>query len=479
MRYTILLVTLYCFCALPALGMTYFMSSSGLDSNNGTSTGTPWLTPNHALNCGDTITAAAGTYAASSFNATFGTVTCAAGNNVAWLQCATFDACKINTSSAGQGGMWIDQSYWGIQGWEVTVTGGAYAGCFVAKPASGSPVEIHHIIFANDVANGCAGGGFGSADASTTASVDYLAIVGNIAYNAATGNGECFQGISVYQPIASDTLAGTHIYIAGNFTWDNVEPDPCAGGTPTDGEGIALDTLNGLQGGTPTYTQQIVVDNNISLFNGSTGIATTGAGNNAAKVYFRHNTAYGNMTDPNQTVGWTCGQINIEGGYPPTDTTYAASYVEVSANLASFSGTSATGCAANPPYAFTVINGNGTDFIYNNFGYTPAGNNVLSTYSTGFSAGPNNIFGTNPSFVSTTNPGVPSCGSSSSVPNCMATVIANFTPANTAAKAYGYQIPSTTAIYDPLFPQWLCNVNLPPDLVMMGCLQLHLTVQVS
>jgi hypothetical protein len=51
----------------------------------------------------------------------------------------------------------------------------------------------------------------------------------------------------------------------------------------------------------------------------------------------------------------------------------------------------------------------------------------------------------------------------------MATVIANFTPTNEAASGYGYQIPGAAQIYDPLFPQWLCNVNLPAGLVTMGC----------
>jgi hypothetical protein len=51
----------------------------------------------------------------------------------------------------------------------------------------------------------------------------------------------------------------------------------------------------------------------------------------------------------------------------------------------------------------------------------------------------------------------------------MSTVIANFTPTNAAAMAYGYQVPSSTPVYDPLFPQWLCNVNLPSGLVTMGC----------
>jgi hypothetical protein len=88
-----------------------------------------------------------------------------------------------------------------------------------------------------------------------------------------------------------------------------------------------------------------------------------------------------------------------------------------------------------------------------------------------FTFGPNNI-NTNPSFANPAVPGAPSCGSASSAPNCMATVIANFTPTNATllTLGYGYQIPSATQTYDPLFPQWLCNVNLPSGLVTMGCL---------
>src|ERR1700677_2317272 len=106
---TLLLFTLLSL-SLSAHATSYFISPTGSDSNNGTSTGTPWLTPNHAVNCGDTITAAAGTYANANFITNqWGTVTCPANNNVAWLKCATFDACKINTASAGQGGIWIDK----------------------------------------------------------------------------------------------------------------------------------------------------------------------------------------------------------------------------------------------------------------------------------------------------------------------------------------------------------------------------------
>ncbi len=60
-----------------------------------------------------------------------------------------------------------------------------------------------------------------------------------------------------------------------------------------------MDTINGNR-----YSGQIVIDNNISVFNGGTGIQSfnnTGSSPNA-KVYIRHNTTYGNQT----------GSINAE-----------------------------------------------------------------------------------------------------------------------------------------------------------------------
>jgi hypothetical protein len=469
MRHPILLVTLCCFFALPALGKTYFMSSSGLDSNNGTSTSSPWLTPNHALNCGDVVMAAAGNYAAQS---SFGTVTCPAGNNVAWLECVTFDACKIYAASPApsHADVQIDHSYWGIQGWEVHDTSSFFAACFGAFPNNATPVQIHHIIFANNIANGCYINGFTTANEGNLVSSDYVAIIGNIAYNAAQGTVVCpGGGISIFQPVASDSLPGTHLYIAGNFSWDNVDGDPCNGGTPTDGEGITLDTLSGADtAGLPAYNQQIVVENNVLIYNGQAGLQTNA--NTSAPTFLVGNTFYGNNTDSAISSG-TCGQLLMAGFNGITGLTYAY-------NNLSYSATAEAACAFSTPYAYFAYNLNATNKLYNSYAYNASGNNVGILGNQGFASGPNIVSSGDPAFAGPTQPGAPSCRSATSVPNCMATVIANFTPTNAAASGYGYQIPSTTSTYDPHFPQWLCNVNLPPGLVTMGCLQLHLTVQV-
>jgi hypothetical protein len=100
---------------------------------------------------------------------------------------------------------------------------------------------------------------------------------------------------------------------------------------------------------------------------------------------------------------------------------------------------------------------------------SPSGNSDLIQASAGFVLGNGNAVGTNPALSNPVNPGAPSCGSFSSVPACMATIISDYTATVRAAQPYGYQAPSTTPVYDPLYPEWLCDVNLPSGLVTVGC----------
>jgi hypothetical protein len=451
----------------PVFATTYYLSPTGSDSNNGLSTGASWLSPNHAVNCGDVIIAAASTsYLSIYFNTgNWGTVTCAAGNNVAWLKCATFDACKITYSGGGYGqAVWIDKSYWGMQGWEVSATGGQTSGCWYIAPAYSSPASLHHIVLANNVANGCFGGGFSTGNNGNAGiSFDYVAIVGNIAYNAAQGNRECYSGISIYQPLASDTLSGTHIYIAGNFSWANVDPSPCASGTPTDGEGIIVDSLDGGQGLGTVYAYQVVVDNNLTFFNGGRGVLVAGHGNTLAPVYLRQNAAYGDNTASNQSQ-YFCGEIESTAAGGATTVN-----VQAFGNIAQ--STINTGCGGlSPIYAWSLVNGNTTNVVHNNWIVGVGGDNTEIYNSGSFAYRPNNMVGTSAAFANPVNPGAPNCSSASSVPACMATVIADYKPTASGASIYGYQVPSSTQTYDPLFPLWLCNVNLPSGLVSMGCL---------
>jgi hypothetical protein len=445
-------------------GKTYYLapaSGGGSDNNSGLLATAPWLTPNHSLNCGDVVIAAASTAYSSAYfrSGNWGTVSCPAGNNVAWLKCAQFDGCKM-TVSGGEPGFYVDQSYWGVQGWEVSANNSSASFCFGAAPNYLTPVTVHHIIFANNVANGCQAGGFTTFNTSTTASEDYIAIIGNIAYNAAQNGSECYSGISIYQPIESDSLAGTHMYIAGNFSYGNVDANPCAGGIPTDGEGVILDTFDGDQGGLKAYAGQTVVENNILVANGGRGLQV---GNNSigsgpfATIYLRHNTVWGNNFDRNQNTNAICGELALFRAFNTTATSNLAETNE------------ATGCGENPIYAFYVWGGNGTDSVSQNWGYAVSGTTSSGSYnSSGFSFGTSNTFGENAQFANAVAPGAPSCSGSSNVPACMATVIANFKPKVAAAASFGYQTPGSAA-YDPLFPQWLCTASVPSGLITMGC----------
>jgi len=449
------------------IAATYYIApaaAGGSDANDGLSTNTPWRSPKHSVNCGDLIVAAPGAYDAQYFNVgSWGTVTCPAGNNVAWLQCAQFDACRISTNSMSAG-MWIDRSFWGVQGWEVTTQkGGTEPTCFVVAPNWNTPVEVHHVILANNVANGCQSGGFSSANhPGMMVGVDYLTIVGNIAYNTTQGQGECFTGISVYAPIKSDSLPGTHIYLAGNFAWDNWDPDRCAGGPATDGEGMMFDELDASNQGLPTpYAGQVVADNNILIANGGPGLQVdhNNAGSGPwATVYTRHNTMWGNNHDLTLTW-WGHGEL-LFGTVTNTHSLYDLGVTNL-----------ATGGGGHPVTGFTVLDSPGTtNSISNGWAYSASGTSAQALNSPGFSFASNTILGQAPLLANKVVPGVPSCGGYSNVTGCMATVIANFTPTNSAAKAYGYQKPSSTPVSDSLFPQWLCSVNnFPAGLVTMGC----------
>lgn len=435
---------------------SYFLSPTGSDAANGLSSGTAWLSPNHSLNCGDTISAASGTYSTANFTSgKWGTVTCPSSNNVAWVTCATFDACKISSTTSASG-MWIDKSYWGVSGWEITTSTNGNASCFEIKPSSTS---IHHIVMVNNVANGCMNGGFTAYNSSTTASSDYIVYIGNVAYNASQTSLVCASGFNIYEPIASDANAGTHMFVAGNFSYNNL--DSCS--SPTDGEGIIIDTWDGHQQGTPVYNQQGVVQNNISVNNGGRGIQVEY--NNVsppnATIYVKYNTVYGNEQDTNQTF-LGLGECMIQ----------SASLTTFTNNLCATSGVNDP--AGHPVFAFAVTSADSTDSVATNWLAGQGGNNTFIFSSTGFSYGSNTL-GTSPSFASTTIPGAPSCTGKLNVVDCMATMIAHFTPSAGGSAGYGYQPVNNTSVTDALFPAWLCsstgvlNPSIPSGLITPGC----------
>jgi hypothetical protein len=444
--------------SVPCWATNYYISPTGSDTIGTGSSGSPWASPNHSFNCGtDVLIASAGTYSEFNFQSgKWGTVTCSGNNNITWLKCATFAACSI--SAISQSAMWIDKNYWGVQGFVLTVSSSStYGACIKAVPPSGATSTIHHIIMANNVCNGAQGNGFTSASTGNFG-VDYLAIIGNAAYNAAQSSTECYSGISIYEPTNSDTFAGTHIYIAGNFSWHNFDNTACLSGTSTDGEGIILDTIDWLGGGPGPYSGQIVVNNNILVGNGGRGFEGVdnyqGTGSHSP-IYFEYNTLWDNGRDTVDTS--TQSEVRV---HSLTNTTVAY-------NIAVNNGTTSGQGSTQWAYYCTGSNASGSNSVTNTWGYNSSGNTFGVSGCSGFSYGPGNT-STNPVLASPSVPGAPSCGSSASVPACMASMVSNFAPTTSGASAYGYQTPGAS-VYDPLFPQWICNVTIPSGLITMGC----------
>ena len=442
---------------VPPAGTIYYLApavNGGNDSNNGLSSGTPWLSPNHLVNCGDVIIAAPSTaYASANFqSAKWGQVSCPAGNSVAWLKCAIFDGCKIAASN--QFAMSIDQAYWGVQGWEVSGTGNSGV-CFGVSPTGTS--TIHHIILANNICNGGANG-FAVSSKNSTTGVDYVSLIGNISWNAAQSTALCNSGITIFEPIKVDSNMGTHIFIAGNFSFDNESPTNCLSGSGTyDGNGIVLDDIGNLQSGGVAYDQQIVIRDNIGVWNGGYGFGNTGNGTPSAPIFFLNNTSVHNETATN-TSATTCGDITL----------LASRHTTISNNLIQTAGAQACRNSDQTLYGVALNGGDATDTVEANWIYSAAGNNIGVYGNNGFTAGTNTT-GMDPLLANPVDPGKPNCSGKASTVDCMSTIIANYTPANSKARTFGYRMPQNSPINDPLFPQWLCTANLPSGLVTIGC----------
>ncbi len=469
-----------------ARATTYYLSPSGSDTNAGLAATSPWLTPNHAVRCGDTIVAApSAAYQYGNFQE-FGRVSCAANDDVAWLKCAQFDACRITVPSRGGDagynfratGIRITNSYWGVTGWEVSNPTTAPDTQACIDVAGG----VHHVVIANNVANHCGGAGIG-------ASVDYAAVIGNIVYDSATSNKDCHSGIDVYAPTPLDHAPGTHIYVAGNFVWATKNPENPHGTQPCyDGNGIISDWI-ATHHCSETFTGGVLIENNLTLSNAGVGVRVEYSGaenypNGGCGAWpgpsefslqiARHNTAWNNGLGCAAFGSRDGGELQIQ----------SADNIRFIANLA-VAQQKYRYCDKYPRRsdltfdlmpAFQVAAGSKLDAVEGNWLYSAAGNPLQVTDRQGervtnstFRFG-SNILGENPQLAAPFTPEAPACAGSPNAYACMAKVVDRFAPKVHAAASYGYQRPRATPVYDALFPQWLCHVHdMPAGLITMGC----------
>jgi len=181
--------------------------------------------------------------------------------------------------------------------------------------AGTSPTQCtsHHIRIYNNIVYGWGGSGIG------VQREDYYDEEGNVAYNTSNTSTWGVSAINTWEPVALDSGTWSsstmdsasvqyHTIIRYNVAYNNAEVN--IGANPHyDGNGITLDTYNAVTGYVG-YTQQTLVDSNLSFDNGGGGIVTGGSG--ASYVTVRNNTAFSNYIDAqNPSTGH--GDIAIGG----------------------------------------------------------------------------------------------------------------------------------------------------------------------
>lgn len=435
-------------------GTSYFISPTGSDSNNGLSAGSPWLTPNHAVNCGDVINAAPGTYAGSNFGPShWGAVSScpsASGIYFAQVKCSGLfvEDCKYAGTGTNDYGAWIDQSNWALVTGKLT---SVHNGCGIASPSAAA--GVHHIAFINVEGPNCLTLGFGSSPyfGGGQFGVDYFAVVGAIAYNSAAGTTNCPSGISAYEPVASDSVSGTHQFFAGIFSFANLNVQSCAGGSTTsDGNGIILDDWQGDQSGFTPYAQQGAIEQSMFLGNGGGGAVIFN--NPSAPVFIKNVTTWGNAQDTHHATSSTMAELNYNSA-KNTSTTNGI-----------FQATLATQ-NTNNVYGANVFAGDGTDTIGGNYIFGVGGQNTNIISSPGFSFGSNTT--ATPNFVAPSTPSAPNCATAVTTTACMSATVANFVAQAGGAAGLGYQPPGSCAP-DALYPVWLKGV-VPNGIITKPC----------
>ena len=332
----------------------------------------------------------------------------------------------------------------------------------------------HHIAFINDIATFNASG-FTThsvgANSGAGFGLDYFAVVGDIAQNSGGRNDGLYDAaIDIIGVKNWDTTAGTHIFLAGNYSYNDQQTT----GGATDGECYMFDTWDVL-----AYSQTAVMKNNISALCERFGLNMFYQGLSASaptiKVY--NNTFYeGSAGNYTNGTGGNYGDINIQSSVATLPW-----HIAIDQNIAQ--EPNATQHTAGNVYALVtaaypsvVIGGSGIQNIFKGSqtkcpgGQScDPGDNVVA-----FNGG---NFGTNtyanPAFNNVADlianrMGAPSCNGFTSTTACLGynastgaltnpSLIYDLVPTSSYS-AKGYQLPSTKCSADPDYPTWLKGI---------------------
>ena len=462
-------------------GLTYFMAVTGNDSNNGTSSGTPWKTPKHNIHCGDVISAAVGTYLPQNLGfGSWGVVSCPTSDNIAKVKCAgTLMTCQSIGDYLNKGSVAIDQDYWGVEGFEAEDASNPFSACFFAAPSVPN-FSLHHVAFINDIANTCGLAGFSVGAYNNNAGVlgplstDYVIWIGDISYNGTHSSSFCGSGFSLNSPAPIDSKAEPHVLITQNIANKNVDGPSCAGsGVDTDGSGLILDRLDIY-----SYTPMVTVERNLWIgngnaafhfFNNSTSPITNPTSN---FVMVRNNTGYGNTADPDWCP-YSSGEFQVNN-YGRAQISGNVIYTVVNELCGANPGTgagiftmfAATTSAGTLYDANWVWNAGNSTYVQVNWASAVVGCNDGTTLPIPTSSGNNNFFCSGNTVADPVFAGpvaIPdnwNCTGFADTWACAATTIAAFTPTASGSTAYGFTVPTPTDQYNstPFFRNVLHNV---------------------
>lgn len=294
----------------------YYISTTGSDANNGLTPATAWASTNHSVVCGDVIILQAGTYTNSGWS--FGTVSnCpsttggidgAGGIYFATVLCAGPGLSQCNMTNSTSWAMNVQSNNWAIEGVTVPGPGGSASGGLAANGHSG---KIHHIAFVNNVIYNV-GTGLYSQDDGVDHDVpgatgfDYVAYVGNITENAQQ-NTVCTAATVMVGPANIDTNPGTHYFVYGNFSYNQVGANNTTCEAVSDIEDFMFDTFDAHG-----VTTQAVFMNNVGWSAYRYGFLKFVQNNNSvtgAHDYVLNNTMYHNNLIGGSLLG---GDIQIQ-----------------------------------------------------------------------------------------------------------------------------------------------------------------------
>ncbi len=286
-----------------AFAATYYVSPTGSDSNNGTSTLLPLKTIQSAANRtlpGDTVQVMQGTYAGGILIPVSGTsgapiIYKAYSGSTPVIQLGASDWFGIGVPA---GISYITIDGFSVVGLANTLTQAQAEIMDMSTPvnnsfcivAGGDPGQAttHHVVIRNNNVSLCSGTGIDAQHA------DYITIENNVVHDTSWWNRNGGSGISLYESTDIDTNTGYKNTVQNNILYNNVQYlTSYSLGIVTDGNGIIIDDNNDTQNIPHVpYGGRTLVANNVVYNNGASGILSY----SSQHVDVINNTTYHNNT---------------------------------------------------------------------------------------------------------------------------------------------------------------------------------------